>query len=164
MTGPSNDVSGTHGDMICHFTATGIVLHEGRVLLVEHRKSGLFVGPGGHVENEDPAHAVLREIREEVGLDAEIIDETRFSHPAVSVVPSPFTVLVVDRVNDPVDDAQRHVDLIYVCRPLTHDITIHTDEIDGYRWVPLADVATLPTPQEYPALVAAAATYADKHS
>jgi 8-oxo-dGTP diphosphatase len=42
------------------------------LLLGDHRKSGLWLPPGGHVEEgEDPRQAVLREAREELGITAE---------------------------------------------------------------------------------------------
>jgi 8-oxo-dGTP diphosphatase len=42
------------------------------VLLVEHRKSGLWLPPGGHLEpGEDPWDAAVRECREELGIQAE---------------------------------------------------------------------------------------------
>ena len=52
--------------MIRHFTASGIVLSgDDHVLLVEHRKLGCWLYPGGHIDaNEDPAQAVLREVVE----------------------------------------------------------------------------------------------------
>ena len=41
------------------------------LLLGDHRKSGLRLPPGGHVEDgEDPRQAVTREAREELGIDA----------------------------------------------------------------------------------------------
>ncbi|HUD79764.1 MAG TPA: NUDIX domain-containing protein [Streptosporangiaceae bacterium] len=43
----------------------------GSVLLADHRKSGLWLPPGGHVEpGEHPAETVRRETREELGIDA----------------------------------------------------------------------------------------------
>ncbi|MFI5083488.1 MAG: NUDIX domain-containing protein [Streptosporangiales bacterium] len=50
--------------MIRHFTASGIVLsHDEQVLLIKHRKLGMWLYPGGHIEpNEDPVQAVLREV------------------------------------------------------------------------------------------------------
>jgi 8-oxo-dGTP pyrophosphatase MutT (NUDIX family) len=42
--------------VIRHFTASGIVLSDdGHVLLVEHRKLGWWLYPGGHIDpDEDP--------------------------------------------------------------------------------------------------------------
>ena len=41
----------------------------GRLLLVAHRKAGLWLPPGGHVEpDEDPWHTAVREAAEELGL------------------------------------------------------------------------------------------------
>ena len=57
--------------MIRHFTASGIVISDDfdHVLLIEHRKLGCWLYPGGHIEaDEDPVHAVLREVSEETGM------------------------------------------------------------------------------------------------
>ncbi|UNX54237.1 NUDIX domain-containing protein [Georgenia sp. TF02-10] len=44
---------------------------DGSVLLVDHRKSGLWLPTGGHVDpGEDPVQTVKREAREELGIDA----------------------------------------------------------------------------------------------
>ncbi len=41
-----------------------------RVLLVDHRKAGLWLPPGGHIEpRELPESAAVREAREELGID-----------------------------------------------------------------------------------------------
>lgn len=46
-----------------------------QVLLGDHRKSGLWLPPGGHVEpGESPIDTVRRECREELGVDAEFLD------------------------------------------------------------------------------------------
>lgn len=58
--------------------ASGAVVHEGRVLMVRHvygEKIGRWALPGGyatHAERLD--ETVLRELREETGLDVEIVD------------------------------------------------------------------------------------------
>jgi 8-oxo-dGTP diphosphatase len=44
---------------------------QGNVLLVDHRKAGLWLPAGGHVEpGEHPAATVRREVREELGTEA----------------------------------------------------------------------------------------------
>jgi 8-oxo-dGTP pyrophosphatase MutT (NUDIX family) len=49
------------------------------LLLGDHRKSGLWLPPGGHVEDgEDPRQAVIRETREELGIPAEFADDKPF--------------------------------------------------------------------------------------
>lgn len=53
-----------------HVTASAIVVDDaGRVLLHLHRRIGVWLQPGGHVDpGEQPRDAVLREVREETGL------------------------------------------------------------------------------------------------
>lgn len=49
------------------------------ILLVEHRKAGLWLPPGGHVEpHEDPAGTVQREASEELGLTVHDVSPPRF--------------------------------------------------------------------------------------
>lgn len=43
-----------------------------QILLVDHKKAGLWLPPGGHVEpGEDPKETVRREAKEELGIEAE---------------------------------------------------------------------------------------------
>lgn len=45
-----------------------------QILLVDHKKAGLWLPPGGHVDpGEDPKETVRREAKEELGIDAEFL-------------------------------------------------------------------------------------------
>ena len=52
-----------------HVTASGIVVGPRGVLLHEHKRLGIWIQPGGHIDpGETPWEAALRETREETGL------------------------------------------------------------------------------------------------
>jgi 8-oxo-dGTP diphosphatase len=148
--------------VIRHFTASGIVLSDdGHVLLVEHRKLGRWLYPGGHIDpDEDPAQAVIREVAEETGITCKIIAESRFSHPAVGVLPSPFTICVQDIPGDAENESHQHIDMVYVLTPGSGQATPQVEEVTGCAWVSLDKVADLDTPPELPALIEKAVQYA----
>lgn len=57
-----------HADKV-HFTASAIVVGSRGVILHRHKRLGLWLQPGGHIDpGESPAEAVVREVREETGL------------------------------------------------------------------------------------------------
>jgi len=52
-----------------HITASGLVIHENKVLLIFHPYIKLWFQPGGHIdEGESPVDAAIREVYEETGF------------------------------------------------------------------------------------------------
>lgn len=60
-----------------HVTASAIVLgDDGRVLLHRHKRLGIWLQPGGHVDpGESCEEAALREVAEETGLSGTLADD-----------------------------------------------------------------------------------------
>jgi ADP-ribose pyrophosphatase YjhB (NUDIX family) len=98
-----------------HFVATGYVVRNGKTLLLYHKKLKMWLPPGGHIdEGELPDEAVMREIKEETGLDVEILPAKRAGghrEMGVSFLHLPSHVQLEDIPNHP-----QHIDLIYFCR------------------------------------------------
>lgn len=83
-----------------HVTGSAVVLSDRGVLLHRHKLSGLWLGPGGHVDgDEHPCQGAVRETLEETGLVA--------GHPAPGPVIANVDVHLTS--NDHV-----HFDVVYV--------------------------------------------------
>ncbi|MBU1631833.1 MAG: NUDIX domain-containing protein [Nanoarchaeota archaeon] len=55
-------------------TVAGYIIHDNKVLLIHHNKLNLWLPVGGHIDsNETPDRALMREIKEEVNLNVEIL-------------------------------------------------------------------------------------------
>jgi len=82
-----------------HFTASALIKNDNNeVLLVFHKKLNVWLYPGGHIEfNETPDEAVIREVKEETGLEIEIVGEKEISlndnEADVSVLHNPYIIL-----------------------------------------------------------------------
>jgi 8-oxo-dGTP diphosphatase len=74
--------------------AAAVLVEAGRVLLTQRKQGthleGLWEFPGGKVEEgEDPRDALVRELREEIGIDAEVgdvVDVTFHRYPSKAVL------------------------------------------------------------------------------
>jgi len=133
-----------------HFTVTGFLSHDGRTALHWHRLNA-WLPPGGHIEpNEDPIQAVLREVLEETGIEAELLNaEARFPHQRPAQLPPPINIGLYDLPDGDrgLRDAHQHVDLIYFTRPVAgQSLNLPADD-HGWRWVSdteLRDAVPLP--------------------
>jgi 8-oxo-dGTP pyrophosphatase MutT (NUDIX family) len=55
-----------------HLTSSAVVISDRGVLLHRHKRLGLWLQPGGHIDpDEEPEDAAVREVREETGLVGE---------------------------------------------------------------------------------------------
>ncbi|MCW2621147.1 MAG: hydrolase [Frankiales bacterium] len=117
---------GTERSRPDHVTASGLVLDPtgGHVLLVLHRKVGLWLQPGGHVDPGDTslAQAARREATEETGLAGLAVDPVPI---ALDAHPAPC-------------GARTHLDVQFLVRAPGRDDPVVSAESLDVRWWPVA--------------------------
>ncbi len=122
---------------VVHISVGALIFKEGKVLLLNRRKYPFkHTIPAGHLDkNEDPDKAVIREVREETGLeitDPELITEEKLEDPCRR-------------------GADYHYWYLY-SKTLEKDVSIElNDEADGHSWIELSDLQEieLTEPTEY---------------
>lgn len=114
------------------FTVQALIVHEGRVLLRMHDKYGTWLPVGGHIElDEDPVEALFREVKEESGLEIELLGGRPEVFPnGITRLPAPH---FLQRM--PIGSTHEHVDMVYVARAMTLEIKPAPSEKDvEFRW------------------------------
>jgi 8-oxo-dGTP pyrophosphatase MutT (NUDIX family) len=96
-----------------HFTVAVFVAWEGKVLLHYHRKLGMWLPPGGHIERDElPDDAAVREVFEETGLQVELVGEKRQDVSDPVQLHRPAGVQLEN-----IGPGHQHIDLIYFAKP-----------------------------------------------
>jgi len=119
------------------FTATTFVVDQNKTLLLFHKKIQMWLPPGGHIDpNELPCDAARREVKEETGLEAELI-AARTQMGSVSVLSQPECILLEQITPD-----HQHIDLIYFAYVTGGVLTLAEDEATAFRWCTSEDLAS----------------------
>ena len=99
-----------------------IVNNEGKILLAKsHKWFDKYTLPGGHIEvGEGMIDAVRREVKEEVGLDVEVVE----------------MLLVQEAIFAPEFYKKKHFIFIdFYCKSKEQQVKLDQDEIQDYIWV-----------------------------
>ena len=116
------------------FTAAAYIVHSNKVLLVKHRKLGKWLPPGGHIEQneegyfvEAPEEAAVREVKEETGVDVEIVGRKMETGSPVRTLflPEDMHVHYIDEKHD-------HLGIDYFCK-VKGDLR-ETKGDEEFRW------------------------------
>jgi len=99
-----------------------IVDNQGKILLARsHKWFDKYTLPGGHIEvGESMADAVRREVKEEVGLDVEVVE----------------MLLVQEAIFAPEFYKKKHFIFIdFYCKSKDQQVKLDHDEIQDYIWI-----------------------------
>ena len=119
-----------------HFTATAYVVYSGKVLLHKHKKLGIWIAFGGHIDRDElPEETAVREVKEETELDITLVqldtatlrtDEQ--ATPWVNMLNRPAHLLL-----EYITDSHQHIDSIFYARAASDAVTLEPG-IAEYRW------------------------------
>lgn len=147
---------------IC-LTAAGCLIDNDKVLLVKHKKLGIWLNPGGHIEpNELPHQAAEREFWEETGLRVKAYDTNPLKDSQTEFLPNPFLTNLhwVSQENFLArtegkeasektkknwgKGCEQHCNFMYLVKPVGGLAFKHnTEETDGIAWFTLQELEDL---------------------
>lgn len=116
---------------VSHFCALVAVYdpRNKKVFAVNHRKAGMWLFPGGHIEeNELPKENVIREIKEELGLDV-----------TLEQVQGPFGMQIID-IENPKVACKEHYDTFYVLEKPDQEMIVDMRECSEFGWFTIPEV------------------------
>jgi len=134
----------SRANMRGHLTASAFVLNAERnaVLFIHHKAHNMWLQPGGHYEAPgDLWDTARREVAEETGIQDIALHEWHHQHAI------PFDIDTHHVPARPAKNEGDHVhhDVMYIAVAGSNAAgELQASEITGLRWVPLAELATMP--------------------
>ncbi|MDA1337645.1 MAG: NUDIX domain-containing protein [bacterium] len=117
------------------WTVDAFLVHKRKVLFIFHKKLQKWLPLGGHVElDENPDEALLREIKEESGIeDVEVLafkPNVNIEDPRRKFLYTPAYVDI-----HPINEKHDHIGLIYFVRAKTDNVQLAKEEHAEIRWL-----------------------------
>lgn len=129
------------------FTVATFVVDGEKVLMLKHRKLGMWLPPGGHIEpGELPDEAAVREVLEETGIYAELLPESGEPAP-----PGPVRLCRPEAVQlEDIAPGHQHIDMVYFARPVPGSSIIPrpNEESSAVGWFGPGEMARLGANEE----------------
>jgi len=123
-----------------HFTATTIIIHKKKVLLHLHKKLGIWIPVGGHIDRDElPQEAALREIKEETGLDVKLYNpDKQIAMDNVKQLFRPMHILLED-----INQFHQHIDFIYYATSESNILSPQNGETTNLTWFTADEIKSL---------------------
>jgi len=95
------------------------------IFIIHHKKSGLWLSPGGHIDSgENPLDTLKREIKEELGVEYGLSSDAE-----------PFFLSTVEIDNPQVQQCKKHYDIWYLMETNGDDFNVDPREFLDTKWV-----------------------------
>jgi 8-oxo-dGTP pyrophosphatase MutT (NUDIX family) len=105
-----------------------------KVFMIHHKKSGLWLSPGGHIDKGERLLTTLnREINEELGV------KNFFKQ-----LPSPF-LLTITPIENKTQPCKAHYDIWFLVKTDGHDFKVGTEEFHDAKWMTIKEAKEIVT-------------------
>ncbi len=131
-----------------HYTATVVVLNPdaSKILLLHHRKFGMWMPPGGHQQaGENLLETAIREVQEETGLDiTAYLGAPRAVDDHAWALPLP-NYFFEEKINAHGSEPEHyHLDAIFVAKIPEQAVVHAAAESHGIGWFTVEQLSDLP--------------------
>ena len=117
-------------EIIKEFISTVLIVQNGKVLMTWNDKVNNWIPIGGHIDpNELPCDSVIREAKEESGLDIELVSPANKLKLKADNLVQPFNVRI-----DHIKDDHKHINLFYFAIVKGGECAKVDDEGKELRW------------------------------
>ncbi len=129
------------------FTVAVFVVHNGHVLLHPHPKVGLWLPPGGHIDAPElPDEAAVREVREEAGIEVELVGARGV---ALEGPDMPLQLVRPEGIQlETIAPNHQHIDLIYFASVVDAPADTLPPVLEPMRWVRASEFADVALNEE----------------
>lgn len=125
----------TRDNIFGHFSASAFIVNKERTktVVVYHLINDGWIYPGGHADGEEDLLSVaIREVEEETGLKAKVLDDNIFS---IQVAPVKGHIKKGKYVS-----AHLHFDILYLMEAdENEELTFREEESKGIKWIPFEE-------------------------
>lgn len=119
------------------FTVDVFIVYQNKVLLIFHKKHKMWLAIGGHIElDEDPEQALFREVKEECGLEIEVVSTKPNLESQGTKFLYPPAFLDIHEVSA----THRHIALRYIAKAKSDKFVHNKEEHDDIRWFSKEDL------------------------
>ena len=120
-----------HIHKLIDFVVVVYVVYRDKVLLIYHRELDKWLPIGGHIElDEDPEQALFREVKEECGLEIEVLGEK----PSIRSEGTKFLYSPIFLDIHKISKTHKHIGLYYFAKAKTDKVVLNKKEHKKIRW------------------------------
>jgi len=130
------------------FVAGAYIVHNKKVLLIYHNELKRWLPPGGHVKQDEkgyfmetPEETAVREVKEETGLDVEIVGrKVTVENPQIKALflPENMHIHEIDKKHD-------HLVLEYFCKPIGNVSKLKGSKEGKLKWFSIEELKNYPS-------------------